>query len=264
MTLQLGPARPTYPGGYGYGRIEFTVPGSATETWDVSSPFGPRDPLSTPVGTTGPIHTGTDLFRWNVAGVPIPHFGDKGVVTASGPALNGYGNAAFIQCDSGYQLLYAHMQDGIRVPVGKVLERFDIVGQVGTTGASTGPHLHFGVLQPGLPTITDVSRWIDPSLWLNPMNYFTETIDSVTLPTEPPLLGALPAPGQLATMVVAYDCDPEDVGVWLENEPSARETSMFVLVGGYWRQYVFWAPPQVNALFPNPLRAGTAVVVKAA
>lgn len=260
MTLQLGPARPEYPGGYGHGAI--TLPSG--DKWEVSSPFGPRDPIVTPGGTTTTTHTGTDFWRWNFAGTGIPHFGDKGVVTASGPAINGYGNAAFVQCDSGYQLLYAHMQDGIRVPVGAILERGQIVGQIGTTGASTGPHLHFGVLQPGLPTITDVSRWIDPGLWVNPMAYFQEVIDDATLPAEPPLLGALPQPGQLATMIVSYDCDPEDVGVWLANEPSAQETSMYVLVGGYWRQYIFGAPAQVNALFPNPLRAGTAVVVKAA
>ena len=264
MTLQLGPAKASYPGWFTHGQIEFTVPGAAARTWQVSSPFGPRDPINTPVGTTGPIHTGVDLWESGIAGQPIPHFGDKGICTASGPAINGYGNASFVQCDSGYQLLYAHKQDGIQLPVGKVVERGDIIGQVGTTGASTGPHLHFGVLQPGLPTITDVSRWIDPALWVNPMNYFAEVIDAVTLPAEPPLLGTLPSPGGLALMTVAYDVDPEDVGVWLENEPSAHETSLFVLIGGYWRQYIFNAPPQVNALFPNPLTAGTAVVVKAA
>lgn len=266
MPLQLGPAKASYPGWFTHGQIEFDAPGVPVihETWQVSSPFGPRDPINTPVGTTGPIHTGTDFWRQDMAGTPLLHFGDKGVVTAMGPATNGYGNAIFVQCDSGYQLLYAHMQPGLHPGVGNVVERFGSVGQVGTTGASTGPHLHFGVLQAGLPTITDVSRWIDPALWVNPMNYFAEVIDAVTLPAEPPLLGALPSPGGLALMTVAYDVNPEDVGVWLENEPSAHETSLFVLIGGYWRQFIFNAPAQVNALFPNPLTAGTAVVVRAA
>jgi murein DD-endopeptidase MepM/ murein hydrolase activator NlpD len=260
VTFQLGPARPTYPGYLGHGTITL----SNGDEWHVSSPFGPRDPINTPGGTTGSIHTGPDFWRPDFAGTAIPHFGDKGVVTASGPAINGYGNAAFVQCDSGYQTLYAHMQDGIRIPVGTVLERGQIIGQIGTTGASTGPHLHFGVLQPGLPTITDVSRWIDPALWVNPMSYFSEVIDTITLPTEAPLLGALPSPGGMALMTVAYDCPPEDIGTWLANEPSAKETALFVLIGGYWRQYIFGAPAQVNALVPNPLTAGTAVVVKAA
>jgi hypothetical protein len=68
----------------------------------------------------------------------------------------------------------------------------------------------------------------------------------------------------MALMTVAYDCPPEDIGTWLANEPSAKETALFVLIGGYWRQYIFGAPAQVNALVPNPLTAGTAVVVKAA
>jgi murein DD-endopeptidase MepM/ murein hydrolase activator NlpD len=272
VTFQLGPARVTYPGWFTHGQIDFDAPGVPVihDTWQVSSPFGPRPPIEIKdengnvLYVTTSTHTGADFWRPDMAGTPLLHFGDKGVVTAMGPAINGYGNAIFVQCDSGYQLLYAHMQPGLHPDVGNVVERGGSVGQVGTTGASTGPHLHFGVLQPGLPTITDVSRWIDPALWVNPMSFFSEVIDTVTLPTEPPLLGALPSPGGMALMTVAYNCDPEDIGAWLANEPSAHETALFVLIGGYWRQYIFGAPAQVNALFPNPLTAGTAVVVKAA
>ena len=177
MTLELGPTR-IRGGIWGYGRLE-----GAPVTADLSSPFGPRLPILTPTGWTSNHHGGIDLPAWG--GTPILHAGDRGICTASGPALTGYGNCAFVKTDSGHTLLYAHMQPGLHVGAGQVVERGGIIGQVGTTGASTGDHLHFGVMQKDLPTISSVDVWLAKELWINPMDYFREVIQVGTVVTEP-------------------------------------------------------------------------------
>lgn len=256
MALQLL-ARPSYPGGFGYGRIEF-----GAEVWDVTSPKGPRDPIVTSAGTTSTDHNGTDFWRNNIAGVPAINWGDDATCVAAGPAWNGYGNAVFLRCDSGYQLLFAHLQAGLHVPVGSRVPRGGVVGQVGTTGASTGPHLHFGVIQQGLPTVNDVNAYVAPSLWLNPMDYFVESLD-VPVVEEAPLTGTLPRAGSMSLMVTAYQCTPVEIETWLAADPTAPERALYMLVDGVWRQYIFGAPTQVNASFPDPVPAGMAVLVAA-
>ncbi len=60
----------------------------------------------------------------------------------------GYGNYVEIDHGSGYQTLYAHMIPGsIQVSPGQQVEKGDVIGYVGSTGNSSGPHLHFEVRQ---------------------------------------------------------------------------------------------------------------------
>ena len=89
------------------------------------------------------LHTGTD---WAApTGTPILAAGDGTVVYAG--RRGGYGNYIRIRHANGYQTAYAHqhhfakgMKVGLRVRQGQV------IGYIGTTGRSTGPHLHFEVL----------------------------------------------------------------------------------------------------------------------
>ena len=71
--------------------------------------------------------------------------------------MRGYGKVVKIQHKSGFVSLYAH-QSRIRVKRGQRVKKGQIIGYVGSTGRSTGPHLHFGLMKRG--------RWVDPMRYL--------------------------------------------------------------------------------------------------
>ena len=85
-------------------------------------------------------HKGVDYAA--PRGTPIKATGDGKIVLAG--RRGGYGNAVIIQHGSKYKTLYGHMQrfaKGIRT--GGSVKQGQIIGYVGTTGLSTGPHLHY-------------------------------------------------------------------------------------------------------------------------
>jgi len=104
-------------------------------------------------------HTGTDFNPGN--GYPAQVIAD-GVVTEAGWDSTGYGNKVVVQHVIDGQVvstLYAHLQDdSIAVTVGQTITRGTVVGLVGSTGESTGPHLHLSVIIDG--------TMIDPYPWL--------------------------------------------------------------------------------------------------
>jgi murein DD-endopeptidase MepM/ murein hydrolase activator NlpD len=69
---------------------------------------------------------------------------DSGVVVFSGAALGGYGNMIMIDHGNGYQTLYAHLSRVV-AGCGKSVTKGQLIGYAGSTGHSTGPHLHFEV-----------------------------------------------------------------------------------------------------------------------
>ena len=69
---------------------------------------------------------------------------DSGVVVFSGPAAGGYGNMIMIDHGNGYQTLYAHLSQVI-AGCGRSVQQGQTIGIAGSTGKSTGPHLHFEV-----------------------------------------------------------------------------------------------------------------------
>jgi murein DD-endopeptidase MepM/ murein hydrolase activator NlpD len=112
----------------------------------VSSPFGPR---AHPIlgGGGGRIHRGVDFAA--PEGTPVRAAGD-GTVMAAGPR-GGYGHYVRIRHNEIYETAYAHLggyAGGIHP--GRRVRQGEVIGYVGSTGRSTGPHLHYEVLVDGI------------------------------------------------------------------------------------------------------------------
>ncbi len=95
-------------------------------------------------------HSAIDVGAWE--GTPVTA-ADRGVVIRAGWSTLGYGNFVVIDHKIDYITLYAHL-DEIFVGEGDVVAQGQLIGTVGSTGNSTGPHLHF--------EIRDFGRRVDP------------------------------------------------------------------------------------------------------
>lgn len=93
-----------------------------------------------PIYKTAKFHSGMD-FSANI-GTPVYATGD-GVVKKAG-WQSGYGKIIVINHGHGYETWYAHLND-YDVRVGQKVKRGEVIGEVGNTGKSTGPHLHYEV-----------------------------------------------------------------------------------------------------------------------
>lgn len=125
----------------------------------VSSPFGPRN---NPLTGKPEIHKGIDLV--NAKGTPI-HAAAGGIVLRAGSAT-GYGNVVMVTHlidGQVYTTVYAHL-DSISVSAGQTVMPGKTLGTLGTTGWSTGPHLHFelhkGEWAVGQPNAVDPAPYI--------------------------------------------------------------------------------------------------------
>lgn len=121
--------------------INFSRPTSGR----ISSGFGPR---------WGRMHNGIDIAA--STGTPIIA-SDSGVVTEVTYEPSGYGRKVVIDHQNGYRTLYAHASR-THVRVGQVVSAGDTIASVGSTGRSTGPHLHFEIIENG--------RRVDPQRYL--------------------------------------------------------------------------------------------------
>lgn len=87
-------------------------------------------------------HKGIDIANRSAPGIVAA---DAGTVTAAGwPDSSGYGNRVIVDHGNGYTTLYAHLSRVYVVP-GQRVNRGDLLGQMGSTGRSTGTHLHFEI-----------------------------------------------------------------------------------------------------------------------
>ncbi|HXM53973.1 MAG TPA: M23 family metallopeptidase [Candidatus Dormibacteraeota bacterium] len=140
------------------GTLACPVPGSY-----VTQPFGPSELSGEPaMFGYAHFHAGIDLGA--AQGTPIRAAEAGQVVQAAGQTnslgfLVGYGNLVRIQANSGRIDYYGHMVD-FAVQRGDIVEADQVIGYVGTTGYSTGPHLHFEVRVGGAP--------VDPAPFLRP------------------------------------------------------------------------------------------------
>lgn len=117
----------------------------------IASGFGTR---IDPVYKVRKMHAGLDFTA--PQGTPIYATADGRVKTA-GYNAGGYGNHVVLNHGYGYETLYGHMVR-IKAKIGQRVKRGEIIGYVGNTGKSTGPHCHYEVHKNGRP--------------INPVYYF--------------------------------------------------------------------------------------------
>jgi murein DD-endopeptidase MepM/ murein hydrolase activator NlpD len=117
----------------------------------ITSRFGPRND---PIDGHADTHTGLDISA--PGGTPIQAAKD-GVVKIVGDQGDGYGNKVVIDHGDGTQTLYGHAS-ALHVQEGQQVKAGDVIASVGSTGHSTGNHLHFEVIVNGQP--------VDPSPYL--------------------------------------------------------------------------------------------------
>jgi murein DD-endopeptidase MepM/ murein hydrolase activator NlpD len=98
-----------------------------------------------PIYKTIKMHAGLDFTA--PQGTPIYATAD-GVVKSAGFSEGGYGNHVIINHGYGYESLYGHMVR-VKARAGRKVKRGDIIGYVGSTGKSTGPHCHYEVHKNG-------------------------------------------------------------------------------------------------------------------
>lgn len=130
---------------YKYAGGEFANP---VEGGTISSKFGPRDTFATSNGASSSRwHKSIDIAA--PAGTAIKSV-KGGKVTANG-WVSGYGWTIEVTHDNGYKSMYHHMQNQSSVAVGTEVKQGQTIGNVGSTGNSTGPHLDLTITKDGTP-----------------------------------------------------------------------------------------------------------------
>lgn len=117
-------------------------PVSTKDLKQMASGFGWR---TDPIYKMPKFHAGMDFAA--PIGTEVYATGD-GVVARSDAAASGYGNHIRIDHGYGYVTLYGHLSRS-KVRPGQKVKRGEVIGYVGNTGKSTGPHLHYEVLKNG-------------------------------------------------------------------------------------------------------------------
>ena len=123
----------------------------------ITQPFGPTSfALEPPLGQYAHFHTGVDIAA--VYGTPVIAAADGLVVSVQHTGV-GYGNYVIVAHGGGFLTLYGHLAN-TAVVEGQHVTRGELLGHIGTSGLSTGPHLHFEVRYNG--AVVDPMRYLLP------------------------------------------------------------------------------------------------------
>ena len=141
-------------------------------------PFDGEYPITQGYGETdtSDFHTGIDYGC--PEGTPILA-SEAGSVVFAGWDTTGYGNCVIIQHPDGNATLYAHLK-AITVRLGQKVERSQVIGYSGSTGNSTGPHLHFEARR----------QWNDYKSHFDPMTLPLHSVIEQPVKPSEPLKGA--------------------------------------------------------------------------
>ena len=157
-------------------------------------------------------HAGTDIFLWPFAWKKV-EAGEVQIVAAAPGTIvfksdghfdhncgfnNGQWNAVYVQHADGSIAWYGHMKSGSTTSklIGEAVALGEYLGVVGSSGNSTGPHLHFEVYDSGSNLI---DPWAGPcnslnasTWWASQRPYYDSAINSITTGTAPPVFPACP------------------------------------------------------------------------
>ncbi len=184
----------------------------------VTQAFGPTSVTLEPPATVDGVkyahyHNGIDLAA--PLGSPV-YAAASGIVTAVGKESDGAVVVKIRHAD-GYTTLYAHLDPTLEVSVGQQVSAGQVIGKVGLTGVTTGPHLHFGLYTSG-GTAIDPSPWLaagqlpDPTTLLGPSASDPATLTSVSgsaaLARFDAVSSQIPYAAQIRSAAVANGIDP--------------------------------------------------------
>ena len=124
-----------YSGSYTGGEMLWPIGKSGTY---ITSGYGSR---THPIQGISKFHTGIDIGN---AGYGAPVIAAADGIVSLATYYGGYGNCVMINHGNGVSTLYGHGQK-ILTEVGKTVKKGELIMEVGSTGVSTGPHLHFEV-----------------------------------------------------------------------------------------------------------------------
>jgi hypothetical protein len=168
------------------GRFSSPFSGYSTR---MTSRFGRR---ASPWGIGSRRHPGVDLSAGpGVSGYPAQSIAG-GIVTHAG-RMGGYGNLVEVEHENGYRSRYGHLQS-IGVRVGDYIARGTPIGLVGSTGRSTGAHLHLEVRDP-------TGKAVNPRAFVD----FTQNVPT---PTERPAPGPVESPPDNIMAAFGMDAQP--------------------------------------------------------
>lgn len=126
------------------------VPLTASDT-EISSLFGLRP---NPFGWGYEFHKGVDF----VAAYGSPVYATAPGLVSQAEWESGFGNHVIVDHGYGYETLYAHLSE-ISVNAGDRVDRHQVIGYLGNTGRSSGPHLHYSVFRNG--QVVDPKKYLD-------------------------------------------------------------------------------------------------------
>ena len=197
------------------GATPFTSPLSGGR---LTQDFGPTTETLEPAATVNGIgyahyHNGVDLAAR--LGTPV-HAAADGTVTFAGKEKDG-AVIVKIRHDDGYVTLYGHLDPSLDVKVGDRVTAGQTIGQVGMTGVTTGPHLHFGLYTSG-GTAMDPEPALkagvlpDPATLLGPSaadpNVMVQESGSAALARFDAVASKIPYAAEIRSAAIANGIDP--------------------------------------------------------